>query len=134
VQLLRLTPAFEGHEVVYLTVKNESRSEVSASRFYVVEDATRRTKARLARLTLQVLWIVVRERPDVVISTGAAPGFFAVVFGKLLGARTVWVDSIANVNRLSLSGQKVRRFADLWLTQWPHIATPDGPKFHGAVL
>lgn len=57
--------------------------------------------------------IVLLHRPDIVISTGAAPGFFALLFGKLLGARTIWIDSIANAEQLSVSGQKVKLFADL---------------------
>jgi hypothetical protein len=69
-----------------------------------------------------------------VISSGAAPGIVALRVGKLLGARTVWLDSIANVDSLSLSGQRVSSFADLQLTQWPHLESPDGPSFHGAVL
>jgi exopolysaccharide biosynthesis glucuronosyltransferase PssD len=74
------------------------------------------------------------ERPDVVISTGAAPGYIAIRLGKLLGAKTVWLDSIANVEHLSMSGALVGRYADLWLTQWPHLEKEDGPRFKGAVL
>ena len=81
-----------------------------------------------------VLTILLRTRPDVVVSTGAAPGYFALRIGKMLGARTIWVDSIANVDELSLSGQLVKAYADMWLTQWPHLAKPGGPECHGAVL
>jgi hypothetical protein len=77
---------------------------------------------------------VLRERPDVVLSTGAAPGFFALLFGRLLGARTIWLDSIANIEELSMSGRMARRHADLWLTQWPHLARPDGPECAGRVF
>ena len=75
-----------------------------------------------------------RVRPDAVITTGAAPGYFALRLGRLFGARTIWIDSMANAEELSLSGQKARRHADLWLTQWEHLAKPDGPQFLGSVL
>ena len=78
--------------------------------------------------------VVLRVRPDVVISTGAAPGFFALRFGKLLGARTVWVDSIANAEQMSLAGELARPYSDLWLTQWPHVAEVAGAQFKGSVL
>ena len=39
-------------------------------------------------------------------------------------------DAISRVT----SGQKIGRHADLWLTQWPHLARPEGPFFKGAVL
>ena len=134
IQLNRLRPAFEGCDIAFATVKDDSRMDVEGHRFYRVNDATRWSKLGLIRLAFQMLWVVLRERPDVVISTGAAPGFFAVVFGKLLGARTVWLDTIALVEHLSMCGQKIGRFADLWLTQWPDNAREDGPQYVGAVL
>ena len=47
-------------------------------------------------------------RPDVVISTGAAPGAFALFFGKLFGAKTIWIDGIASTSKLSMSGKITR--------------------------
>lgn len=134
VQLLRLRPAFEQCEVSFVTVNRSYRSDTNGSRFYSVVDGTAWTKGRLLLMAAQIMFIMVRERPDVVVSTGAAPGYFALRFGKLLGARTVWIDSVANIEKLSLSGQHAGRYADLWLTQWPHLAGPDGPHFIGGVL
>lgn len=135
VQLLRLRPAFEGCAMVYVTVQPSYAAEVAdAGRFYAVTDATRWSRWDLLKMVLQVTWIVLRERPDVVITTGAAPGVVALRMGKWLGARTVWLDSIANVEAMSMSGMKVRGFADLWLTQWEALAKPEGPVFLGAVL
>jgi UDP-N-acetylglucosamine:LPS N-acetylglucosamine transferase len=134
VQLLRLRPAFVGHDVTYVTVESSYRDDIGADRFHVVNDATRWNKFKLIILALRMLWIVVKERPHVVISTGAAPGVLAMAFGKLIGARTMWLDSIANVDELSMSGQLAGRFADSWLTQWPDLARPDGPSYGGAVL
>ena len=48
--------------------------------------------------------------------------------------RTSAPDSLANAETLSLSGAKVGRFADMWLTQWPHLERPDGPRYLGSVL
>jgi len=88
----------------------------------------------LIRQLFEVLFAVLRYRPDVIITTGAAPGYFALRFGKLIGARTIWIDSMANAEELSKSGQEVRKYADLWLTQWEHLAQSDGPQFMGKVL
>jgi UDP-N-acetylglucosamine:LPS N-acetylglucosamine transferase len=81
-----------------------------------------------------MLYLILKVQPDVVVSTGAAPGYFALRFGKLFGARTIWLDSIANVSDLSLSGKMVKPYADLWLTQWPHLSTEQGPFYRGDVL
>jgi hypothetical protein len=134
VQLRRLTPAFDDFEVVYVTVVDSYRSQVPGSHFHRVPDATRWNKFGLVLLALRTAWVIALERPAVILSTGAAPGYFAILFGRLFGARTIWIDSMANVENLSMSGAKAGRYADLWLTQWPHLAKPFGPHFVGSVL
>lgn len=143
VQLRRLRPAWAGMKVTYVTTDSGLREIVmgeaaaegqNAPGFYTVPEANRWQKPRLLRQVLQLFWIFVKTRPDVVITTGAAPGYFAIVLGRLFRARTVWIDSIANAEELSLSGQKAGKIATLWVTQWPDLETPEGPTFIGSVL
>lgn len=133
-ELMRISSAFEGHDVAYVTVDATYRDEVPGARFFVVRDATRWNKVGLLILGLQLAWVLLRRRPDVVISTGAAPGYFAIRLGRLMRARTIWLDSIANVEEMSLAGRLVGRYANLWLTQWAHLARPGGPQFRGSVM
>jgi hypothetical protein len=132
-QLMRLTPALETCEVVFVSTRNQGLLP-NGARFRVVPDANRNDWVGMVRLLLTMAWIEVVERPDVVISTGAAPGYIALRLARLLGARTVWLDSLANVDELSMSGRLAGAHADLWLTQWPHLARPEGPQFVGSVL
>ncbi len=134
VQLCRVAPAFEDLEVHFATVSSAYASDVAPHPLHVVPDATRWDRWSLVRLTWAVLVLVVRLRPHVVFTTGAAPGALALVIGRILGAKTIWLDSIANVEEVSGSGRMVRRFAQLWLTQWPDLAAPGGPEYAGAVL
>lgn len=134
VELLRVLPAFARGELVLATVKPEYRRDVPGAALHVIPDATRWNRLGLLKLALRLLWVVLRVRPDIIVTTGAAPGYFALRFGRWLGARTIWIDSIANVEELSLAGQMAGKFADLWLTQWPHLARPAGPEYAGAVL
>lgn len=134
VQLLRLRPAFSGHHTAFVTVRSEYRSEIGAEPFYVINDATRWDKLGLVMMALRLAWILLKERPHVVISTGAAPGYFAIRLARLIGAKTIWLDSIANVEQMSMTGQIVGRHADLWLTQWEHLSHGEGPRYAGSVL
>ena len=135
IQLRRLRPAFDGWTRFYACTNAGYRSTLDPDEhFFALPEASRWNKLRLVHQALTVLWVVLRTRPEVVVSTGASPGFFSMFFGRLLGKKTIWIDSIANVDELSLSGQQARRFADLWLTQWEHLARPEGPKHFGAVV
>jgi UDP-N-acetylglucosamine:LPS N-acetylglucosamine transferase len=134
VQLLRIKRAFEDCEVTFVTVHEAYRAQVPDHKFYRVNDANLRTKIELLKAACRLAWIVWNEKPDIVVSTGAAPGYLALRFGRMMGARTIWLDSIANVEQLSISGDRIGHWADLWLTQWPHLARPDGPHYTGSVL
>ena len=147
VQLRRLRPAWEGCAVTYVTTEPGYRDEVlednasageGTAGFVVVPDANQWTKLRLAYLCVAMTRVVFRLRPTAIVTTGAAPGLFAVFAGKLVGARTIWVDSLANTERLSLSGRLAKNFADLWLTQWEHLAKAEsdrsGPTYRGATV
>lgn len=143
VELRRLAPAWEGCEVSYVTTEPGFRDELAgeqpAPRFFTVPDANRFTgKLTILRLVVRLAGLVLRLRPDVVVSTGALPGYLAIRLARLTGARAIWVDSIANVDELSMSGDRVGGHCDLWLTQWEHLSQRgDGrpaPGYAGKVI
>jgi len=134
VQLNRLLPAFIGCELVFGTTDKKYEMAVGKHRFFVVTDANRWNKLKIVSLALQMLIRIVVERPNVVISTGAAPGLIAIFIGKKLGAKTIWIDSLANVDEMSMSGKMAGKYSDMWLTQWEHLAKPGGPSYAGSVL
>lgn len=135
VQLMRLFHLLEKHDVTFVTVNAAYACDIKGLKLYTIVDATAWNKLKLVRQALQILYIVLMERPEIVISTGAAPGYFALRIAKMLGAKTIWLDSVANVERMSRSGSQVGPYADLWLTQWPHLAVDKiGLRCKGAVL
>jgi UDP-N-acetylglucosamine:LPS N-acetylglucosamine transferase len=143
VQLMRLRAAWAGYDVTYMTT-DSGQAEVLRKlalqeglpepKLRVIIEGNLWQKHRLIYMLFQMLFHMLLLRPTAVISTGAAPGYFALRIGKLLGARTVWIDSIANAGEMSRSGRKIGKYADLWLTQWPHLAKTDGPRFLGSVF
>lgn len=134
VELSRLFEAFGGLEVQYACTDAGRVADVPRGRFHVLTDANKRTPWRLVVCTAEVVRLVATLRPRVIVSTGAAPGLIAIVVGKVIGAKAVWVDIFGLVDRMTLSGRMVKPFADVHLVQWPHLATPDGPHYHGSLL
>lgn len=132
-QLMRMRSAFAAHDTIYVTTKAGlgKRAGVIPR---VVPDCNRDEVFKILRCVFALARLMVVERPSVVISTGALPGFFAVVLGRMMGARTLWIDSIANGEELSLSGEKARRFAHVTASQWPSVAREQGVEYWGAVL
>lgn len=69
--------------------------------------------------------VVRKENPHVVITTGAAPGLVVLFAAFCLRKKTVWIDSIANVNHLSLCGRVAKKFASRFYTQWKELEDKD---------
>lgn len=134
VQMMRLRPAFAGFDVTFASVDPDRAADVAPAPFHAIPDANRMQKWKLLVLLVKLGWIMLKTRPHVVITTGAAPGYFAIRMGRVLGARTLFLDSVANAEKLSLSAHLSQRHADLMLTQWPDVAERTGSKFMGSVI
>ena len=111
-QLLDLQPAWSAHDYFFVTEDTAlGRSISSAHRTHFVPHYAA-GQARMgapfkmlrdaARNLLQSARVIWKERPDVIVSTGAGAVFFTVVWGRLLGARIVVVDSFARFDHPSL--------------------------------
>jgi hypothetical protein len=125
IELCRLSPAFSDFDCHYVSTCGGLAPPTGARKVSQIADGSRDAMHFLFRSATE-LWRIMREfRPDIVLSTGAAPGAVALLIGRILGARTIWIDSIANSDETSLSGRWARHFADLSLTQWRHLAQSD---------
>ena len=121
-QLLKLAESWQGHEAFYVTTTEVMQEKLSRfGAVYVVVECNREYPVRVARVLWRCIKIMFKEKPDVVISTVAAAGCMLCLLGKILRAKVVWIDSITNVERISLSGRMVRHIADLFLVQWPDL-------------
>ncbi len=123
-------------DVVYATPRAHYKSSAKEGgrKIYTIMDASADSKLNLIPVTLQILSILIRERPNTIISTGAAPGVMAILLCKFLPIKTIWVDSIANVKVLSRSGKMVKNHADLVVTQWQHLSDNKNIFYRGSVL
>ena len=133
-QLQLLRPAFEGHEVFFLTTLPGLPEQFDASPAAIIPDCNRNEKIAVLRCAVALARKVFTLRPQIVISTGALPGVIALALGRAAGARTIWVDSLANAEEMSMSGMLAKRFAHLWMSQWEHVAAESGAEFAGSVM
>lgn len=135
-QLLKLSESWKSHETFCVTTTDVVGKKIQEfGKVYVVGECNRNHPIQMVKVLLRCISIVFKERPEVVISTGAAAGCILCFLGKLLGAKVAWIDSITNVERISLSGRMVRYIADLFLVQWPELTEKyKNVEFKGAVI
>jgi UDP-N-acetylglucosamine:LPS N-acetylglucosamine transferase len=135
-QLLKVVNDWKGYETFCITTTEVMRDKLNKfGNVYVVGECNREHLLQVVLVLMRCVKVILRERPDVVISTGAAVGCITCFLGKLLGAKIVWLDSVTNVERISLSGRLVQPIADLFLVQWPELTTKyKNIEYIGAVI
>lgn len=133
-QLMLLRPTLAQYDIRFATTEPAIAAQHGVEAVESLPDCNQNKPLQSALCAFKALWIVLKHRPQVVLSTGAAPGFFCILAGRLTGARTLWIDSVANGEELSMCGKLAKRFAHECWTQWEHLAGGERPRYFGAVL
>lgn len=119
---------------VHLVTTSHQLADANFVNVSAVPDCNRTNPIAIVRTCFALFKIVRKTRPDIIFSTGALPGAIAIIIGRIFKADTIWLDSIANVERLSLSARFARPFCTLVLTQWPSLARSQKVGYLGALL
>lgn len=61
---------------------------------------------------------VVRFRPQFIVSTGTHTAVVFCYLGKLIGAKIVYIETYANVEKANITGKLIHPISDLYLVQW----------------
>jgi hypothetical protein len=132
-QLMLMRPTLEQYDAHYVSTDRLLTETGCMARVEIIPDCSKDTPLNLARCAVAAARLIFRHRPQVVI-TGAAPGFFCILAGRLVGARTLWIDSVANGEQLSTGDKLARAFANNCWTQWEHLARGKSLRYRGALL
>ena len=125
----RLMPAFEGKEYFFVTYKSDYSQHLKRAYFIEYKVGYIRERITWLKTIFFALRILLKERPDVLISTGG--GEIAIPFcyvGKLLGAKVVFIETLARVTTRSAAGKLIYPLADLFLVQWEPLLKRYGKK------
>lgn len=134
-QLMLIRPALADAEVKYVTTLPGLPPRAGIKNYSIVHECNRNDLRKLVSNAVRIFWILIRYRPDVVISTGALPGLIGVALARtIFRSRTIWVDSVANGKEFSMSGRMAKHFSSLWLTQWDEVAQATGASCFGRVI
>lgn len=108
---------------------------VDGKKFYSITDFSRWNAWKMFFAVFSIIWILLKERPTTIISTGAAPGLLVLLIAKFLFFRkTIWIDSFANASQLSFCGKLALKFSiDHVYTQWEHLCD-SRIKYSGNIL
>ena len=118
-QLYNLRPWWEHLERTWVTFhKPDATSLLEGERTEWAFHPTTRNVRNLLRNAVLAWRLVRRERPDLVVSTGAGVAFPFFLLGKLYGARTVYVEVFDRIDSATMTGRMCYPITDRFLLQW----------------
>lgn len=107
------------HDRAWVTFdKADANSILKDERKYWCHYPTNRNIPNLIKNTFLAIKILRKEKPDVIISSGAAVAIPFFLLGHLFGAKLVYVEVFDRIDKPTVSGKFCYRFADKFIVQW----------------
>ena len=120
--LYLLKPFWENKERFWVTFdKEDARSILENEMFYPCYYPTNRNLKNLIKNTILAFNILRKERPDVIISSGAAVAVPFFYIGKIFGAKTVYIEVFDRIDAPTLTGKLVYPVTDKFIVQWEEM-------------
>lgn len=133
-ELERLVQGLTMREPLLVTVRSSQSSSVMPGTPKYFVRRILRNPANLLVNIIQSVRILLAQKPDVVISTGAGDVVPIVMLGSILGIPTVFAESIARTHKPSLTGRLIGPFADLVLIPWIGLRSAYPSSVHVRIL
>ena len=117
--LYMLKPFWQDKERFWVTFdKEDARSLLKDERMYPCHYPTNRSLKALI-INTRIAWRTLRkEKPNLIISSGAAVAVPFFYIGKLLGARLIYVEVFDRIDKPTMSGKMVYPITDRFVVQW----------------
>lgn len=120
--LYMLKPIWEKTERFWVTFdKEDARSLLENEKFYKCFFPTNRNLLNLIRNTFLAFKVIIKERPDIIISSGAAVAVPFFYIGKLFGAKLVYIEVFDRVDKSTVTGKLVYPITDKFIVQWEEM-------------
>lgn len=117
--LMQLNDWWKDKERFWVTFdKPDANSILKNEKKYWCYYPTNRNIKNLIKNTFLAIKILKKERPNLIVSTGAAPAIPFFYLGKLFGAKVVYIEVYDRIDKPTITGKLVYPISDLFILQW----------------
>ena len=123
-QLMMLKPLTEEYDSFIVTEKLDYEVKVGSLPVKYVLAINRTDKLFFFKFLYNIIksfFIVLNNRPDVIISTGALAAVPMMAWTKIFGGKVIYIESFAKINTPNISGKIAYKFADRFYIQWESL-------------
>ena len=123
-QILMLKPLMKKYNSFLVTEKTPYKAEQNVAKTYFLRQVNRKELALplvLFSVIFKSLLIFIKERPDIVITTGVLSTIPICILAKLFNKKLIYIESFAKVKNPTKTGKLMYKVADQFYVQWPQM-------------
>jgi beta-1,4-N-acetylglucosaminyltransferase len=123
-QIMMLEPLMKKYNSFLLTERTSFSNTITDHKMYLIPQVNRKEKLTIIKLFWIVflsLWIFIKERPNVVISTGVLATIPMCMLAKLFRRKLIYIESFAKISSPTVTGKLIYKFADQFYVQWEEM-------------
>lgn len=130
-ELLQLMPCFSKYDFSIVTEKTKSnislKSKYPQRVHFIVSGTYTTMKAKILypfKLFINCwisLFLFIKIRPDVVVTTGSHNVGPMCCLAKIFGKKVIFIETFANRNTPTKAGRIIYKFADYFIVQWEEM-------------
>ena len=124
-ELLQLKKLFKKYDYHIITEKTKNNLELKNKYPKKVNYLIYGSKANVIIYPFKLLFncfislvLLIKIKPKYIITTGAHTAGPMCCLGKLFGCKIIYIETLANIMKKTITGRIVYRFADLFIVQW----------------
>ena len=120
--LYMLKPFWENKERFWVTFdKEDAKSLLEKEKMYPCYYPTNRNLWNLIRNTFVAIKVLRKERPDILISSGAAVAVPFFYIAKLMGTKLIYIEVFDRIDKSTMTGKMVYPITDKFIVQWEEM-------------
>ena len=127
-ELMKLEELFENYDYYIVTEKDITTKYLKEKHNGRVNYLPYSTRSKIFSyifiylyIILKSMYLYIKIRPEIIISTGTHTAVPICYFGKLFGAKIIYIETYANITKKTLSGKMVYPIANLFIVQWKEM-------------
>ena len=123
-QILMLKPLMEKYDSFLITEKTIYKNDVNGEKIYYLHQVNRKEilfPVEMLGNSFRSVFIFLKERPDVIITTGVLAMIPICLLAKLFRKKLIYIESFAKVTTATSTGKLMYKFADQFYVQWPQM-------------
>lgn len=120
-QLLMLKPLMKKYKSFVITEKTSYKAAVEGEKMYYMRQVNRKEKLFIFAMLINAfksLFIFIKERPDVVITTGVLAMIPICLLAKIFRKKLIYIESFAKITSPTETGKFLYKYADRFYIQW----------------